>query len=142
MATTNGKGTTPTARFISLAKEVRDAHNGVVSAWLAVYKEYKVGKWANLSVFSEAFVQANKGTANDIWTANTVRVSLTHIKWAEDNIKGGAKVCESMAHIIASKKGGAKPKAKPSFVAEKEAMRYSVKQLEAMLAFRKAAMKG
>ena len=79
-----------------------------------------------------------RGSRYDTNTAETIRTNLSHIEWAEQNIIGGAKNCKSMAHIIRQKKGNnPTEKAEPEFVAEKEAMKYSIKQLEAMLAYRK-----
>lgn len=79
-----------------------------------------------------------RGSRYDTNTAETIRTNLSHIEWAEQNIIGGAKNCKSMAHIIRQKKGNNPAKKKQQeFVVETEAVKYSVAQLEAMLAYRK-----
>ena len=113
MATTNGKGTTPKTKFISLAKEVNNADSAVVLAWLAVFRAFVQDGWDSKLAFSQAFVKAVKGTAQDKFTPETVRVSITHIEWAEANIIGGAKACLSMNAIV-KQKAGTKKTAEPA----------------------------
>lgn len=88
--------------------------------------------------WATAWERSVKGSKYDTNTAGTIRVNLTHIQWAEENIIGGARACGSIAHIIRQKKGD-KPasKVESAFVVEREAMKFSVSQIEAMLAFRK-----
>ena len=130
------RGATTASEFRSHGKEIRSASSGVVLAWLGLFLTMRRDKWVSVKDFSEAYVKANAGTDADIYTADSVRVTLGVIKWAEENIIGGAKSCRSIQHIIDQKKDGKAPakKAKPVFNASKEAQKYTTAQLKAMLA--------
>lgn len=111
ITTTNGKGTTPKTTHIILAKELSASTRGVVASYLDCYKEWKkTGQdkrtWCN------DHVKAVRGLSCDERPAETIRVNLSHIEWAEQNIKGGASACASIAHIIATKKPKTQPKPK------------------------------
>ena len=112
MATTKGKVTTTKSQFIALAKGVNEADSAVVLAWLAVFRAFVSSGTDDKRAFANAFVKAVKGTKQDKFTPETVRVSITHIEWAEENIIGGAKSCLSMNSIVKMKSGG-KKKAEP-----------------------------
>jgi hypothetical protein len=114
LATTNGKGTTPKTKFIELAREVNNADSAVVLAWLAVFHAFVQDGWSNKRAFSQAFVKAVKGTAQDKFTPETVRVSISHIEWAEENITGGAKKCLSMNAIVKQRSGKDETPAQPT----------------------------
>lgn len=105
MAKTQGKVTTTKSQFIALAKGVNDADSAVVLAWLAVFRAFVKSGTDDKRAFAQAFVAAVKGTAQDKFTPETVRVSITHIEWAEANIIGGAKSCLSMNSIVKMKSG-------------------------------------
>lgn len=105
MATTNGKGTTPISTFLALGKEVKRAEQGVVLAWLSVYETFVRDGWADKQAFARAFVRA-QNSKTDVWTENTVRQNVSLVEWAQENIKGGARACASMKHIVESRSGG------------------------------------
>lgn len=54
-------------------------------------------------------VKAVRGMSCDERPAETIRINLSHIEWAEENILGGASACASIAHIIKTKSAGKKP---------------------------------
>lgn len=105
MTKSKGKVTTTKSRFIALAKGVNEADSATVSAWLAVFREFVANGGGSLSAFAEAFVKALKGSSQDKFTVNTVRQSIAHIAWAEENIKGGASACLSMKNIVKQRSG-------------------------------------
>lgn len=113
MGTKNGKGTTPKATFLTLAKGVKAASKEPVLAWLAVYREFVKSGGGDKKAFATAMVRAVRGTDLDLFTENTIRQSVSLIEWAEMNVVGGAKACHSMNHIVSQRSdANAKPKEK------------------------------
>jgi hypothetical protein len=113
MSKNQGKVTTTKSRFIALAKGVNEADSATVSAWLAVFREFTKNGGGSLSAFAEAFVKALKGSTQDKFTVNTVRQSISHIAWAEDNIIGGASACLSMKSLV-KQRSASSDRAKPA----------------------------
>lgn len=112
ITTTNGKGTTPNATFIKLAKAISESGKQALLKWCDAYDEYKKNGNGDKLAFAKKWESALRGSEYDIHTAGTIRVNLSHIEWAESNIKGGARSCSSIAHIIATKKPKTQPKPK------------------------------
>lgn len=112
--TTNGKGTTPKSTFISLAKGIAQAEKGALVKWHDAYREFVRSGATDKLAWATEWATAVKGTAYDTNTVATIRVNLSHIEWAEQNVIGGAKACGSIAHIIKTKSGkGDKSKSEP-----------------------------
>ena len=112
MATKQSKGLTPKSAFITLAKGVKEAEKAPVMAWLAVFREFVKSGEGDKKAFAHAWQVAVRGTDYDLFTENTVRQSISLIEWAENNIKGGARACHSMNHIVKQRaESNAKPKA-------------------------------
>lgn len=102
--TTKGKVTTTKAQFLSLAKGVKEAERSALVKWLDAYRVFVKDGSGDVQAWAEAWVRAVRGSDYDTNTPGTVRMNVGLIKWAEENIIGGANACKSMAHIIASKK--------------------------------------
>lgn len=141
MKTTHDKGSTPKSTFIALARAISLNDKEALSKWIDAYRAFVADGCGDKMDWATRMERACRGSKWDTNKAGTIRVNLSHIEWAEQHIRGGASACRSLAHIIRQKseKSGktAAPKAKDF---RKEAMKYSVKELEKMLAFRKAAM--
>lgn len=103
MKTTSGKVTTTKSRFLSLAKAIFLAERGVVPKWIDAYNEYKRNGGGDKKAFAKAWALAVKGTDYDTNTVDTIRINISLIEWANENIKGGASACKSMAHIQATR---------------------------------------
>lgn len=122
MKTTKGKVTTTTSRFRSLAKAIYLAERGVVPKWIDAYNEYRRNGGGDKKAFASKWALAVKGTEYDTNTVDTIRINIGLIEWANENIKGGASACKSMAHIVATRS----PK-KALTVADKKPAPVSVK---------------
>lgn len=122
MKTTKGKVTTTKATFITLAKELYKAEKAVVPKWCDAYKEYKRNGGGDKKAFASKWALAVKGTEYDTNTVDTIRINIGLIEWADENLKGGAAVQKSMAHIQVSRS----PK-NTSTVADKKPAPVSVK---------------
>lgn len=139
MATKQGKVTTAKSRFIELAKGVRAGAKNALLAWCDVVDEYDRHDGVSVRSFAQAYEQALKGSQYDEYSASVIQVQMGLVIWANKNIKGGARACKSLNHIVSQKKESKGSPAPKAFDAERESMRYSVAQLEAMLAFRRKA---
>ena len=106
LATTNGKGTTPKAKYISLAKAIALAEREPLHKWIDAYREFVRSGATSKLEWAEEMERSVKGTEWDTHPAGTIRVNLSHIEWAEENIIGGAKACRSLNHIVKSKSSG------------------------------------
>lgn len=138
MATTNGKRTMRMSNLSELLREVEvkyflAASKSVLTGWVKVYELYdESGMTAN--AFAQLVVDAEiEGRVS------TVKQNISHIEWAVEN---GYELGEfvSLGEIRALRYP-AKPqaaKAVKRFDAKREAKKYTVKQLEAMLAVAKA----
>lgn len=112
ITTTNGKGTTPNSTFIKLAKDITLSGRDALSKWCNAYDEFARSGATDKVAWATEWAKAVKGSEWDTNTIGTIRVNITHVEWAQTHIIGGARACNSMAHIIASKKGKVQPKPK------------------------------
>ena len=86
-----------------------EANESALDVVIDIYKEFVRSGATDKLAWGTKFEKDNKGTRYDKYSAGSIRVNLSHIEWAEENIIGGAKACSSIAHIIKTKSAGKKP---------------------------------